>query len=320
MEKFIIKIIKLLINNNKKTININKNKIFKNELKILIKMFNNFEANEVRTKLLLKIESEIQHFKNSKTLINTILPKNIYNFYSNIEIKENIYEFSKPIIKENQKKFFDDSPISKNGTLSPCIETVKLINKITISEKKIKTFFDNLALDEKERNKIKEENNFNSTNILINLTTPKEILNSIIEEDKIHTSIKFLQKSAQNFINVISRKKIRSNTDCKRFYHNKQFKSEYNLRELKKPKKEIKTFNEIEDIIINNSPEIYVSREHEKRKASNNNNSNFYKNSIFKSSNNLNNKDKYSKISHIFFSNQNNNVIIISQKSSNNKI
>ena len=283
-------------------------------------MFNNFEANEVRTKLLLKIESEIQHFKNSKTLINTILPKNIYNFYSNIEIKENIYEFSTPIIKENQKKFFDDSPISKNGTLSPCIETVKLINKITISEKKIKTFFDNLALDEKERNKIKEENNFNSTNILINLTTPKEILNSIIEEDKIYTSSKFLQKSAQNFINVISRKKIRSNTDCKRFYHNKQFKSEYNLRELKKPKKEIKTFNEIEDIIINNSPEIYVSREHEKRKASNNNNSNFYKNSIFKSSNNLNNKDKYSKISHIFFSNQNNNVIIISQKSSNNKI
>jgi hypothetical protein len=194
MEKFIIKIIKLLINNNKKTININKNKIFKNELKNLIKMFNNFEANEVRTKLLLKIESEIQYFKNSKTLINTILPKNIYNFYSNIEIKENIYEFSTPKIKENQRKFFDDSPITKNDTLSPCLETVKLINKITISEKKNKTFFDSLTLDEKERNTIKEENNFNSTRILINLTTPKKILNSIIQEDKIHYSIKFLQK------------------------------------------------------------------------------------------------------------------------------
>ena len=279
-------------------------------------MFNNLKANEVRTKLLLKIESEIQYFKNSKTLINTILPKNIYNFYSNIEIKENIYEFSTPKIKENQRKFFDDSPITKNDTLSPCLETVKLINKITISEKKNKTFFDSLTLDEKERNTIKEENNFNSTRILINLTTPKEILNSIIQEDKIHYSIKFLQKSAKNFINVITRKKVRSNTECKRFYHSKQFKSEYNLRNLQNSQKEImKTIKDFESTIINNSPEIYVSREYEKRRASNNN-SNFYKNSIFKSSNNLNNKDKYSKITQISYSNQKNNGIIISQKSS----
>ena len=279
-------------------------------------MFNNLKANEVRTKLLLKIESEIQYFKNSKTLINTILPKNIYNFYSNIEIKENIYEFSTPKIKENQRKFFDDSPITKNDTLSPCLETVKLINKITISEKKNKTFFDSLTLDEKERNTIKEENNFNSTRILINLTTPKEILNSIIQEDKIHYSIKFLQKSAKNYINVITRKKVRSNTECKRFYHSKQFKSEYNLRNLQNSQKEIaKTMKDFESTIINNSPEIYVSREHEKRRASNNN-SNFYKNSIFKSSNNLNNKDKYSKITQISYSNQKNKGIIISQKSS----
>jgi hypothetical protein len=279
-------------------------------------MFNNLKANEVRTKLLLKIESEIQYFKNSKTLINTILPKNIYNFYSNIEIKENIYEFSTPKIKENQRKFFDDSPITKNDTLSPCLETVKLINKITISEKKNKTFFDSLTLDEKERNTIKEENNFNSTRILINLTTPKEILNSIIQEDKIHYSIKFLQKSAKNFINVITRKKVRSNTECKRFYHSKQFKSEYNLRNLQNSQKEImKTIKDFESTIINNSPEIYVSRELEKRRASNNN-SNFYKNSIFKSSNNLNNKDKYSKITQISYSNQKNKGIIISQKSS----
>ena len=204
-------------------------------------MFNNLKANEVRTKLLLKIESEIPYFNNSKTLINSILPKSIYNFYSNIEIKENIHEFSITKIIENQKKFFDDSPITKNETLSPCLESVKLINKITISEKKNKAFFDRLTLNEKERNKIIEENNFNSTRIIINLTTPtpKEILNSIIKEDKIHSSIKFLQKSAQNFINVITRKKIRSNTDCKRFYHNKKFKSEYNLRDLKNSEKEI---------------------------------------------------------------------------------
>ena len=279
-------------------------------------MFNNLKANEVITKLLLKIEAEIPYFKNSKTLINSILPKSIYNFYSNIEIKENIHEFSITKIIENQKKFFDDSPITKNETLSPCLESVKLINKITISEKKNKAFFDRLTLNEKERNKIIEENNFNSTRIIINLTTPKEILNSIIKEDKIHSSIKFLQKSAQNFINVITRKKIRSNTDCKRFYHNKKFKSEYNLRDLKNSEKEImKTFKDLEYTIINNSPEIYVSREYEKRRASNNN-SNFYKNSIFKSSNNLNNKDKYSKITQISYSNQKNKGIIISQKSS----
>ena len=284
-------------------------------------MFNNLKANEVRTKLLLKIESEIQYFKNSKTLINTILPKNIYNFYSNIEIKENIYEFSTPKIKENQRKFFDDSPITKNDTLSPCLETVKLINKITISEKKNKTFFDSLTLDEKERNTIKEENNFNSTRILINLTTPKKILNSIIQEDKIHYSIKFLQKSAKNFINVITRKKVRSNTECKRFYHSKQFKSEYNLRNLQNSQKEImKTIKDFESTIINNSPEIYVSREYEKRRASNNINKNLYKNSIFKSSTNLNNKDKYSKITQISFCNQNNNGIIISNFHQKNSI
>jgi len=286
-------------------------------------MFNNLKANEVRTKLLLKIESEIPYFNNSKTLINSILPKSIYNFYSNIEIKENIHEFSITKIIENQKKFFDDSPITKNETLSPCLESVKLINKITISEKKNKAFFDRLTLNEKERNKIIEENNFNSTRIIINLTTPKpkEILNSIIKEDKIHSSIKFLQKSAQNFINVITRKKIRSNTDCKRFYHNKKFKSEYNLRDLKNSEKEImETFKDLENTIINNSPEIYVSREYEKRRASNNINKNLYKNSIFKSSTNLNNKDKYSKITQISFCNQNNNGIIISNFHQKNSI
>ena len=82
----------------------------------------------------------------------------------------------------------------------------------------------------------------------------------------------------------------------------------------------MKTFKDLENTIINNSPEIYVSREYEKRRASNNINKNLYKNSIFKSSTNLNNKDKYSKITQISFCNQNNNGIIISNFHQKNSI
>ena len=57
-------------------------------------MKNETKANKARTCLLLKIESEVEHFKSIKTKINSISPYIYYNMYSNIEINiENPCEF-----------------------------------------------------------------------------------------------------------------------------------------------------------------------------------------------------------------------------------
>ena len=47
-------------------------------------MKNETKANKARTCLLLKIESEVEHFKSIKTKINSISPYIYYNMYSNI--------------------------------------------------------------------------------------------------------------------------------------------------------------------------------------------------------------------------------------------
>ena len=70
-------------------------------------------------------------------MINTISPKEIYKLYGNIEIFiENSYEFSTKKSKENQKKFYDDSQIIENESITPYMEIFRTINKILISEKK----------------------------------------------------------------------------------------------------------------------------------------------------------------------------------------
>ena len=77
-------------------------------------MSSKFKANEVRTRLLIKISSEIINYTNSKILINSILPLNIYNSYDNIEIiLTKSTDFSTPKIKDNQNKFYDDTNLKK---------------------------------------------------------------------------------------------------------------------------------------------------------------------------------------------------------------
>ena len=103
-------------------------------------MSRKFKANEVRTKLLLKISSEIINYTNSKMLINSILPMNIYNSYDNIEIiLTKSTEFSTPIIKENQKNFFDDSSLKKELEIT-YMDVFRKINKMIISQKKKSNF------------------------------------------------------------------------------------------------------------------------------------------------------------------------------------
>ncbi len=276
-------------------------------------MFNSKKANEVRTILLLKSESEIEHFTKSKMLINTISPKELYNLYSNIEIViKNTLEFSTKKSKENQKKFYDDSHILEQEVYSPYMEIFRKINKIVISEKKNQTFYDRLDLDDKEKDKIIIENkNLDSTRSIINYKTPKEILSK--SEDKSHSSIKFLRQKAQNLINIIIRKKTRFKTHSKSFYHNPQFKSQGNLRAINKSNKlkhseHLKNkyneeFKSIENEIINDPPETYISE------VEKNTNTNFYRHTSFRSSTNLCNKrDLISKVSQISFSNRNKNT------------
>ena len=277
-------------------------------------MFNSKKANDVRTILLLKVESEIDHFTNSKILINTISPKELYKLYSNIEIViKNSLEFSTKKSKENQKKFYDDSHILEQEVYSPYMEIFRKINKIVISEKKNQTFYDRLDLDDKEKDKIIIENkNLDSTRSIINYKTPKEILSK--SEDKSHSSIKFLRQKAQNLINIIIRKKTRFKTHSKSFYHNTQFRSQANLRAVNRTNKKkhsdylkcknIQEFKIIENEIINCPNETFVSGIEEK-----NSNENYYKHSTFRSSTNLTNKNDFiSKVSQVSFSNRINNT------------
>ena len=106
------------------------------------------KANKIRTNLLLKISSEISRFKNSKTLINSKLPSELYDIYNHIKIIiENQYEFSTVKRSEFLRKF-SDSNLTKydnvNETGTPYMEIFKQINKIIISEKKNQNFLNNL--------------------------------------------------------------------------------------------------------------------------------------------------------------------------------
>jgi hypothetical protein len=279
------------------------------------------KANEVRTILLLKIQSEINNFIKSETLINTISPKEIYKLYGNIEIFiENSYEFSTKKSKENQKKFYDDSQMIENESITPYMEIFRTINKILISEKKNKTFYDRLDLDEKEIEKISNENK------KFKYATPIELLSNINKKDQTNLSIKYLRQKAKNLINIISRRKITNKTHSKSFYQNPAFKSQGNLRInkkknttlLKKTKNKFtKEFQLIENEIINSSPITYSSNIEGKKKNGK------LKHTTFRSSTNLSNNDNISKISYVSYSNRYNSNfqgILTNNNKSNNSL
>ena len=111
-------------------------------------MDNKKKANTIRTILLLKISSEISDFKNSKTLINSKSPIELYDIYNNINIIiENQFEYSPVKSKEFLRKFSDSNLIKYdniNENETPYFEAFKEINKIIISEKKNQNFLNNL--------------------------------------------------------------------------------------------------------------------------------------------------------------------------------
>ena len=225
-------------------------------------MTNKNIANDSRTKLLLKTETEIEKFTKSNVLINTITPLNIYNSYCNIQINLESTEFSIVERKESQKKFYDDTNIEKTKVDFLYMDVFKKINKIIISDKKNKTFYDRLKIQD---NEIKLNKN-------INLKSSTPNLFSKTDENKINQSIKILREKAKNLINIILRRKNQFKNNTNSFYKNSNFKSQYNLKIMGHKKKK-KTINKnklsdnlkFENPIIEDSSIIYSSNIHEKK-------------------------------------------------------
>ena len=226
-------------------------------------MTNKNIANDARTKLLLKTETEIEKFTKSNVLINTITPLNIYNSYCNIQINLESTEFSIVERKESQKKFYDDTNIEKTKVDFLYMDVFKKINKIIISDKKNKTFYDRLKIQD---NEIKLNKN-------INLKSSTPNLFSKTDENKINQSIKILRQKAKNLINIILRRKNQFKNNTNSFYSNSNFKSHANLKiiEHKKKKNTINFKNKLSDNlkfenpIIEDSSIIYSSNIHEKK-------------------------------------------------------
>ena len=222
-------------------------------------MSRRFKANEVRTRLLLKISSEITNYTNSKMLINTILPLNIYNSYD-IEINlTKSTEFSTTKIKENQKKFYDDTSLKKELEIT-YMDVFRKINKMIISEKKNQTFYARFDLPNSDLIKKKKIKSYK-----------KVFLKK--KEDLFNYSIHLLRTKAQNLINILIRKKMKYKKLSNSFLPNVKLKSKekFNINdnnednkkqikvETKKIKSKVSHILKIENPIIENSSMIYSS-------------------------------------------------------------
>ena len=216
-------------------------------------MSRRFKANEVRTRLLLKISSEITNYTNSNMLINTILPLNIYNSYD-IEINlTKSTEFSITKIKENQKKFYDDTSLKKELEIT-YMDVFRKINKMIISEKKNQTFYARFDLPNSDLIKKKKIKSYK-----------KVFLKK--KEDLFNYSIHLLRTKAQNLINILIRKKMKykklSNSYLPNVKVEKLNNDDNNKNEIKSKKKKLKSKNSInvkfENPIIENSSMIYSS-------------------------------------------------------------
>ena len=168
-------------------------------------MKNETKANKARTCLLLKIESEVEHFKSIKTKINSISPYIYYNMYSNIEINiENPCEFF-----FNKRKSSIDFLMEKNltnkesketkeiGNITPIDEIEYKINKKLISDRKIHNYDDNnnINLDKSPFLKLSQDTNDTS----VSLNTPFDSFNNK-KNNRVKSSIQFLRQFAKNFI------------------------------------------------------------------------------------------------------------------------
>jgi hypothetical protein len=267
------------------------------------------KANKARTNLLLKSSEEIQYFTSLKMKINSISPKNLYESYNNIEITiENPCIFS-----TSQRKYttmIDDSLVKNEFDNTPFIEPIFKINKMLVSFKKNKNFYDTIEKNEIENQNNKLSQDTNDTSISV-FERNNDLIENNNKDNIINTSIHFLRKIAKN---LIDRK--RNKKKSKSFYKIVSFKSHGNLASFDKKNTEkietkhkhsLKSLNKKnknllnEDTIIENSPIFYTSSQ---TTTSIHSGVSSNKNDINENSNNLFCQNQTSKI---FFNDYNNN-------------
>ncbi len=171
------------------------------------------KANEVRTKLLLKINSEISYFISLPTKMNSISSKKIYESFNDIEIFENPCIFSTN--KRKYTTFIDDRIVKNEFEYSPLLEPGFKINKILLSFKKNKNFEKDIEKD--EYHKLSYDTNDTS---IIDRNISIELIESNNENRLINNSIGFLRKTAKT---LIDRK--RQKNKSRSFYKYLPFKS-----------------------------------------------------------------------------------------------
>jgi hypothetical protein len=139
------------------------------------------KANKVRTCLLLKIESEIEHFKSIPTKMNSISANKLYELYSNIQINiENPFEFFSIERRKSTKLISDDNCLKKDSEPenTPGQDINFTITKKLVSYRKNKNFLEHLSKDENiSPIKLKDMNNsykFNSKNSPLEFLIPKK--------------------------------------------------------------------------------------------------------------------------------------------------
>ena len=130
--------------------------------------------------------------------INSISPKNIYESYNNIEITiENPCIFS--IAQRKYTTIIEDSITKKEFENTPLLEPIFKINKMLVSFKKNKNFYDTIEKNEIDNQTHKLSQDTNDTSISI-FERNNDLIENKNKDDKINISIHFLRKTAKTLI------------------------------------------------------------------------------------------------------------------------
>lgn len=237
-------------------------------------MSKNIKANKVRTSLLLKTQSEIDHFLSLPTKINSISVKLLYEFYSHIEINiKNPYEYFLCERKNSIGFLMEEESFSKkeDNDFTPILEyeTQFKIKKKLISDRKNKNFLEQI-----------NNNNNNNESPPIKRSDKNDISMSFSPKKKKSTkiSIQYLRQIAKNFI---KRKKHERKSIS--YYKNQSQKNiiEINIKSSKKNSNKLYKSHVIGSTKNVNSSILYAMHKEKSISPTKKNNNNFYPQDFF---------------------------------------
>ena len=143
--------------------------------------------------------------------INSISTENLYNIYSNIEIYIENRIFSTTQRKSSNSLINEDSINEYENEYSPIFEPGIKINKVLVSSKKNKLFYEKIEKENiYDNHKCSQDTNDTSN------TSPKKLSINIDKNNYNDNSIELLRKIAKNLIQRRRRKKKKA----KSFYQN----------------------------------------------------------------------------------------------------